>query len=135
MKRLKNIEDKTDKLLNENKDDQLSVKYIGYTVKQELSQEAKNLLEKLNNQEKLINYRKLNFKGGSNIDYDFNNSRSLRELLRVIYYGGVLIPGAEREQNEFDDMLEILKKYKPRKDSKYKKNTKRRSCNQCTKLL
>ena len=54
MKRLKNIEDKTDKQLNGNKDEQLDVKSIGYTIKQELSQKAKNLLEKLNNQEKLI---------------------------------------------------------------------------------
>ena len=44
-KRLKNIEDKTDKQLNENKDNQLGVKSIGYIVK-ELSQEAKNILKK-----------------------------------------------------------------------------------------
>ena len=54
-KRLKNIEDKTDKQLEENKDSQLGAKSIGYTVKEELSQEAKSMLEKLNNQEKLIN--------------------------------------------------------------------------------
>ena len=51
--------------------------------------------EKLNNQEKLINYRKL----------DFSNFRPLRELFRVIYFGDVLILGAEREQDEFDDGL------------------------------
>ena len=55
------------------------------------------MLEKLNNQEKLINYRKLDFKGGDNIDYDFTKFRPLRELFRAIYYGDVLIPGAERE--------------------------------------
>ena len=76
MKRLKNIEDKTDKQLNENKDSQLGVKSIGYAVKQELSQEAKSMLEKLNNQEKLINYKKLSFKGGNNVDYDFTNFSS-----------------------------------------------------------
>ena len=79
LKRLENIEDNTGKQLNENKDNQLGLKSIGYTVKQELSQEAKNLLEKMNNQEKLINYRKLNFKGDNNIDYDYTNFRSLRE--------------------------------------------------------
>ena len=52
LKRLKNIEGKTDKQLEENKDSQLGAKSIGYTVKEELSQEAKNMLEKLNNQEK-----------------------------------------------------------------------------------
>ena len=55
LSRLKNIEDKTDRQLEENKDNQLGVKYIGYTAKEELSQEAKDMLEKLNNQEKLIN--------------------------------------------------------------------------------
>ena len=44
LKRLKNIEDKTDKQLNENKDSQLDIKSIRYTVKEELSQETKNML-------------------------------------------------------------------------------------------
>ena len=91
LKRLKNIEDKTDKQLKEDKNSQLGVKSIGYTVKQELSQEAKNILEKLNNQEKLINYRKLSFKGSNNVDYDFVNLGSLRELFRVVYFGEILI--------------------------------------------
>ena len=121
LKRLKNIEDKTDQKLNENKSSQLGVKSIGYAIKEKLSQQAENMLEKLNNQEKLIDYRKLNFKGGNHVDYDFSNFRPLRELFRVIYYGDVIIPGAEREQNEFDDMLEIIKPYRPKKDSKYKK--------------
>ena len=63
LKRLKNIENKTDKQLEESKDNQLGVKSIGYTVKEELSQEAKSMPEKLNNQEKLINYKKLSFTG------------------------------------------------------------------------
>ena len=66
LKRLKNIEDKTDNQLNENKDSPLGKKSIGYTVRQKLSQEAKNMLKKLNNQEKLINYKKLGFRGGNN---------------------------------------------------------------------
>ena len=40
LKRPKDIKDKTDNQLNEDKDDQLGVKSIGYTVKEELSQEA-----------------------------------------------------------------------------------------------
>ena len=64
LKRLKNIEDKTDKQMEENKGNQLGIKFIVYTVKEKLSQEAKNMLEKLNYQEKLINYQKLYLKGG-----------------------------------------------------------------------
>ena len=76
-KRLKNIEDKS-KINEENKDNQLGVKSIGYTVRKKLSQEAKHMLEKFNNQEKLTDYRKLNFRGGNNINYDFSNFRPLR---------------------------------------------------------
>ena len=97
------------------------MKSISYTVKQELSQETENMLEKLNNQEKLINYKKLNFKGGNNIDYYFSNFSSLRELFRVIYFGEIFIPAAEREQESFDSILESLKMYRLRIDSKYKK--------------
>ena len=71
LKRLKTIEDKTDRQLEENKDSQLGIKSIGYTIRQELSRESKSMLGKLNNQEKLINYRKLGFRGDNNKDYDF----------------------------------------------------------------
>ena len=40
LKRLKYIEEKTDKQLNKNEDTQLDMKSIGYSVKQDLSQEA-----------------------------------------------------------------------------------------------
>ena len=118
IKRLKNIEDNS-KITKESKNNQLGIKSISYTVREELSQEAKNLLEKLNNQEKLINYRKLNFRGGNNIDYDCSNFRPLRELFRAIYYGEILIPGAEREQDKFNYVLNILKRYRANK-SEYK---------------
>ena len=114
LKRLKNIVDNS-KITKENKTNQLGIKSIGYTVREELFLEARKLLEKLNNQEKLINYRKLNFRGGSNIDYDFSNFRPLREFFRAIYYEEILIPGVEREQDEFNDVLDILKRYREHK--------------------
>ena len=103
----KNIEDKTDNQLKENKDSQLGIKSIGYRVRLELSHKAKNMLEKLNNQEKLINYKKLGFRGGGYKDYDFINFSSLRELFRAIYYGEIVIRAVEREQDNFNDMIEI----------------------------
>ena len=118
LKRLKNNEDKTDnqlKTIKDNKDSQLGIKYIGNTIRQELSQEAENMLEKLNNQEKLINCMKLRFTGGNKKDYDFTNFCPLRELFRAIYCGCVLIPAAEREQDNFDHLIKILKDYKPKK--------------------
>ena len=83
--------------MEENKDNQLGIKSIGYTIRQEFSLETKNIYEKLINQEKLINYQKLNFIGGNKVEYDFSDFSPLRELFRKIYYGEILIPGAERE--------------------------------------
>ena len=91
LKRLKNIEDKTDKQLNENKDSQLGIKSIGFIIKQELSREAKNMLEKLNNKEKLINYQKLYLKGDNKAEYDFSDYRSLKEFFKAIYYTKITI--------------------------------------------
>ena len=77
--------------MEENKGSQLGIESIGYTVKEELSQEAKNMLEKLNNQEELINYMKLGFRGGNNVDYDFSEYRSLKEIFKAIYYRNTTI--------------------------------------------
>ena len=97
--------------MEENKDNQLGVKSVAYTVKEELSQETKNMLEKLNNQEKLINYRKLNFRGGNDVDYNFSEYKSLKELFKAIYYRNVTIEEAERTQEEFDTTISALKLY------------------------
>ena len=64
------------------------------------------MLEKLSNQENLIDYRKLSFKGGNNVDYDFSNFSPLRKLFRLIYYGEIIIPAAESKM-----MLIVFLKY------------------------
>ena len=107
--------------MEENKSSQLGIKSIGYTVRQELSQEAKNMLEQLNNQEKLITYKKLGFIGCNKRDYDFTNLSSLRERFRAISYGEILIPAVEREQDNFDNMIKILKDDKPKTDDNKKR--------------
>ena len=78
---------------------------------------SKNLIIKKN----LLTTKKISFRGGNNKDHDFTNFSSLRELFIIIYYGEILIPGAEREQNNFDDIIRILKAYRPRNNSKYYK--------------
>ena len=98
--------------MKENKDDKLGIKSIGYTVKNEFSQEAKNIPEKLDNQEKLINYRKCNFRGGNNVDYDFSNYRSLKELFKAIYFNDLTIGEAEGIQDEISDIIYALKNYR-----------------------
>ena len=69
------------------------------------------MLEKLNNQEKHINYRKLNFRGGNDVDYNFSEYKSLKELFKAIYYRNVTIEEAERTQEEFDTTISALKLY------------------------
>ena len=73
------------------------------------------MLEKLNNQEKLINYQKLYLKGGNNVGYDFSDYRSLKEFFKAIYYKKVTIEEAEAIQEEFDAVFGALEKYKPKK--------------------
>ena len=122
LKRFKNIEDKTDRKLEENKDSQLVIKSIGYTMKEELSQEAKNMLEKLNIQEKLISYQNLYFKGRSNVDYDFSEYRSLKELFKAIYYRNIRIEKAERIQDEFNGVYGALENINQKKNHTLKKD-------------
>ena len=117
LRRLKNIEDKTDDQLKESKDNQLGIKSIGYTIKEKLSKEAKNMLEKLNNQEKHINYQKPYLKGGNNHEYDFSDYRSLEEFFKTIYYRKITIEEDEAIQEEFDGVYGALEKYKPKKES------------------
>ena len=116
LKRLKDIEDKTEKQLNENKDSQFGIKSIGYTIKEKLSEEAKNMIEQLNNQEKLINYQKLYLKGGNNVEYNFSNYRSLKEFFKAIYYTKITIEEAEAIPEEFDGVFGALEIYKPKKN-------------------
>ena len=119
LKRSKNIEDKTDKQLNENKDSQLGIKSTDYIVKEELSEEAKSILKKLSNQEKIINYRKLYFKGGNKAKYDFTEYRPLLEFFKAIYYRNISIEEDEATQEEFNGVYCALEKYKPKKEGNF----------------
>ena len=123
-KRLQNIEDKTDKQLNENKNSQLGIKSIGCIVKEELSEEAKIILKKLSNQEKLINYRKLYLKGGNKAEYDFTEYRTLQEFFKAIYSRNLRIEKAERIQDEFNGVYGALEKYKPKEEPYIEKRRK-----------
>ena len=50
--------------------------------------------------------------------YGFRKFRSLKELLKSIYYGEILIPAIERKQDAFDHKITELKKYRARKTDK-----------------
>ena len=99
--------------MEESKNSQLGIKSIGYTIKEEFT--SKNMLKKSNNQEKLLNYKKLYFKEGNNVGYGFSEYRSLKEQFKAIYYRNIRIEKAKRIQAEFDAIVGALKKYKPKK--------------------
>ena len=86
-----------------------------------MPEEAKIVLKKLNNQEKLINCRKLYLKRGNNLEYDFTEYRPLLEFFKTIYYRNLRIEKAEKIQDEFNGIYGALEKYKPKKNSKFNK--------------
>ena len=114
LKRLKNIEDKSGEQINmiKNKNNQSGIKLVTYMLDEELSQEAQNVLIKLNNQEKIIDYKKLDFRRDKDLKFEFSDYRSLEELIKAIYYRNISIDRAERTQD--DALLNALEKYKPR---------------------
>ena len=115
LERFKNIEDKSEEQLIENKENkQLHIKPVTYILDEELSEEAKNMLTKLDNKEKTINYKKLSFRRDKNLKIDFRDYRSLKELFKEIYYRKISIDRAEDKQKEYSILLDALKEYRSR---------------------
>ena len=59
--------------------------------------------------------KKLKIRGGNNIDYDFSDYKTFKELFRDLYYRKLSIDEAERKQGEFDAIIAVLKKQIPKK--------------------
>ena len=74
------------------------------------------MLEKLNNQERLINYQKLYLKGGNNVECDFSDYRSLKEFFKAICYRKITIEEAEAIQEECNAAFGALENYAPKKE-------------------
>ena len=72
-KRLKNIEDKSEKLLEVKNNTIGNIKEVTDFVDQPLSFEAKELIEEIKAIRGDVDYRKLKIKGGNNVDYDFSD--------------------------------------------------------------
>ena len=81
------------------------------------------MLTKLSNQEKIINYKKLSFKRARDLDFDFRDYRSLKELFKGIHYKNCSIDKAKRIQDEHEAQLAVLERYNPR-NSDYVKEKK-----------
>ena len=117
LKRLKNIEDKTDEQLlaikdskDNNKGSQLGIKSIDYDIKKDFSPEGLDAFEAIINQEKKIDYKYLYMKPSPKNQFDFRMFMALKPLFQTIYFGEVLIPAIERDQGVFESIIEKLKK-------------------------
>ena len=114
MKRLKNIEDKNEKLLEVKNKTEGTIKWVTDFVDKPLSFEAKELIEEINVIQKDADYRKLKIKGGSNVDYDFSDYKTFKELFRYLYYKETTIDEVERKQDESNGVIGALEKYTPK---------------------
>ena len=118
LKSLKNIEDKNEKPLEVKDKANENMKEVSDFIDQPLSLEAKELIKEIKDIQKNVDYRKLKIRGGNNIDYDFGDCKTFKELFRDFYYKQTTIDDIERKQDEITGVMGALKAYTPR-DNKY----------------
>ena len=108
LKRLKNIEDKSEEQLKAIKSKNENMKEVTDFVEEPLSLEAKGFTEEIKNIQKDVDYRKLKITGGNKTTYDFSGYKTFKELFRDLYYKNMTIDEAEQKQNEFNGVLGAL---------------------------
>ena len=117
MKRLEIIEDKNEEQLEAIKNKAENIKEVADFVEEPLSPEAIALINEIRSMQKDVDYRKLKFRGGGDsITYDFSDHKAFKELLTDIYYRNMSINKAERKQDEFNTVLNVLSRYSPRNE-------------------
>ena len=117
LKRLKDIEDKNEKLLKvKNKTE--NIKEVTDFIDQPLSFDTKKLIEEIKVIQKDVDYRKLKIRGGNNVDYDFSDCKTFKELFRDLYYKEITIDDVEAKQYELDTVINASENYIPR-NNKY----------------
>ena len=72
--------------------------------------------------QKNVDYRKLKIRDGNNVDYDFSDYKTFKELFRDFYYKETTIDDAKRKQDEFSAVIAALKNYAPRANMLKQKN-------------
>ena len=118
LKRLKNIEDKNEKPLEVKSKANENIKEVTDFVDQPLSFEAKELIKEISTIQKDVDYRKLKIRGANNVDYDFSDYRTFKELFRDLYHKKTTIDDVEGKQDEFSAVISVLEGYAPR-DNEY----------------
>ena len=113
LKRLKNIEDKTDDQLRaiegpRREDSNPRSSFI--RLREQLSPEGLYVFDKIIGERSLFNtYIRSSFTGGNGKDYDFSHFTKIGDLFNRIYNGNTIITEAEREQGGLDYEYERLK--------------------------
>ena len=122
LKRLKNLEDKTEKQLKAIKHKTENIKEVTDFVEEPLSPEAIALINEIGCIQKDLDNRKLKFTGSNNTTYDFSDYKTFKEFFRNIYYRNMSMEEAGRKKDEFDRML--LSRYLPREEKYIKAKNK-----------
>ena len=78
----------------------------------------KKLIEEIKVIQKDVDCRKLKIRGGNNVDYDFSDYKTFKELFRDLYYKKITIDDVEAKQYEFNTVINALENYIPR-NNKY----------------
>ena len=81
---------------------------------EELSQESKDVLARLSNQENIIKYKKLDFRIDKDLKFEFSENRPLKELFKAIDYRNLSIDKAGRIKDGYEAILIALERYRPR---------------------
>ena len=122
LKRLQNIEDKTDNQLRaiEDKSKDSILKPTFDKFKEQLSSDGNHICNEIIEEKKSFNnYIRSSFTRDNKTDYDFSHFTNIGDLFNKMYYGDTLIPEVEREQENLELEFEKLKKYKLRESGVY----------------
>ena len=85
LKRLKNIEEKSEEQLKTIKSKNENIKEVTDFVEKPLSLKAKALIKEIKIIRRDVDYRKLKIIGGNGVPYDFYDYKTFKELFRDLY--------------------------------------------------
>ena len=102
MKRLKNIEDKSEERLNVIKNNTEKIKEVTDFVGEPLSVKARGLIGEIKIIQKDVDYRKLKITDRNKSTYDFSDYKTFKELFRDLYYRDMSVDEVEGKQDKFD---------------------------------
>ena len=89
LKRLKNVEDKSEEQLKAIKNKTESIKEVTNFFEEPLSQDTIVLINEIKSIKKDVDYKKLKFAGDNKTEYDFSEYKTFKQLFRDIKYRNI----------------------------------------------